>query len=326
MSDSQPPVWGSAPWDGRDLGPTLPDEALTEGTLLAGPAFGGDDAYGDDVYADDADVPEQARRADEAVLSERATDSGGYPGPPRPAEAVIAALRAAPGPGELDGEAAARATFSLLTLPGARPPAALSGPLPVRRADGGSRRPPGSHRRPSRAQWEGRRRITAALVGAGAAVAGVIALTCALNGTGTKPPEAAPTVPVTSSAAAPSASPAVKQQAVEGHGAPTQVSTPVTSPTPSAAQQAALCREYLDWWSGNWQTWKSAAGQLSPLAGGRRKIDGYCFDLLGQRAGSSGSGGQQAYQPGAAGSHGSFGNGPGGSGNGQGGPGGQDAH
>ena len=316
MSDSLPPVWGSAPWDGRGPGPLLPDEALTEEMLLAGPAFD------DEVGGAGEDVPDEARRADEAVLSGLTGASGGFPGPPRPAGAVVTALLAAPGPGELDGEAAALATFRLLRLPGARPPAALSGPLPVRPADGGSRRPPGSHRRPSRAPWHGRRRMTAALAGAVTAAAGVITVTGLLTGSGSgsgsgaRPAEAGPTAPAARSAAAPSTSPAVKQQAVEGHGAPSEVPTPTTSPAPSAAQLTTWCHEYVDPWSSSRHDWKAAVKQLSPVAGGKRKIDGYCWDMLGGAAGWPGSGSQQPYQPGAANGHGGFGNGPGGPGNG----------
>ncbi len=306
MSDSQPPVWGSAPWDEPDL------------------CFG---------EGDGEDVPAAVARADDAVLSGLSGlsgASGGFPGPPGSAETVVAALRAGPGPGELDGEAAARAVFRLRTLPAARPPAALSGPLPVRGADGGSRRPPGSHRRPSRAPWHGRRRMTAVLAGTAVALAGGIAVTFALSGSAGGPAKAGLVAPLTthnaaapSSRPAPFSSPAAKQQAVEGHGERTQVPAPATSPTLSPAQETALCHEYVDPWSSGWKDWKAAVARLSPVAGGRRKIDEYCWNLLGGAAGSPGSGSQQPFQPGSANHYGGHGNGPGG--DGQAGPGGPDA-
>ena len=127
-----------------------------------------------------------------------------------PVAGVLAALRAAPAPDELDGEAAARAAFRLFMLPEAARLADACGPLPQvpaqfhqvavagegrpdgpgptvvlpRTAPGGPRHARPRHARPRpRLPWPGRWQVMAAACGAAAAViVGVAALAGAFSG------------------------------------------------------------------------------------------------------------------------------------------------
>jgi hypothetical protein len=213
-------------------------------------------------------------------------------GPLRPVAGVMAALRAAPGSGELDGEASARAAFRMFMLSEAGDTAAsgraATSPMPPLAADGVLRVRARSGRPPRHARQRSRRPV-AGLLGVAAAVAGVIAITCALTGpwgnSGPPAGNAANTPAVTASSSA-------YQQGLEGgakkeptpHPAPTVSVTTRSAAAPGSSQvpgPEALCREYLDnlRTPANPPAVRTAIKQLGLLAGGRQRIGAYCAGL-----------------------------------------------
>jgi hypothetical protein len=201
-------------------------------------------------------APIGERDLDDAVLS---GDTARVPAALQPATAVMAALRAAPAPGELNGEAAARAAYRLFMLSESGwPSRSVADPLITAEAVGR----PHSHRRVSRSQWRGRRRA-AVLLGAAAAAASVVAVVCALTfsgGPSGQPEQKALNPPA-------SAAPSSAGQRVLGGGAPrkqvpTAAATSAAPGSPAATATAgpgrasspqALC-----------QRWLSSSGHAGP--------------------------------------------------------------
>jgi hypothetical protein len=248
-----------------------------------------------DTLAPDEDLaPEEARDL-EALLSGRVAVPGG-----QPVAAVLSALRAVPAPGELDGEAAALAAFRLFVLPeGNWPAPAAPGPLTVTRPLTESSPltltrpltvtplPSGARHRRSRGSWPGRR--PAALLGAGAVAAGVVALLCLLlipgGGPGRGPDIAAGNGPA-------SASGTTAKPQLQGSGASEPLPSPAAS-RPAAGQSAAatgphspaaLCRQYLALLGhlgspGSRDAAKEILRQLSAELGGRGKATAYCLTV-----------------------------------------------
>lgn len=221
---------------------------------------------------------------------------------PEPLARAVAALRAAPAPAELDGEAAARAAFRLFMVPDedrqARPAAgradgAATLMLPGASPDGGperlerSARPPRPPRqRRRRVPWRGSRRAMA-LAGATAAAAvivGVAALAGAFSGPGGRPWPAGPHSSATAPVAEPSGRPT--SPVLEGGAArePTVRPTPTPSGQPAGAGAGAapapeeLCVQYFA--SGEAPGY-SVIQQLTELAGGAWNISHYCDEQLG---------------------------------------------
>jgi hypothetical protein len=156
------------------------DDALLDGALLDGPLFDGP------LF--DGPLLDGPLAAD--------------PGSPHPVADVLAALRAAPDPAELDREAAARAAFRMF-----QPDEAAPGPL----ARSQARSQPPRRQRPHRPRGGGRRPgrgLATALLGAAAAVVVALVLAFSLSGGGSGQPGAR--LPVTH------AVPSGGEQKVEG--------------------------------------------------------------------------------------------------------------
>ena len=224
-----------------------------------------------------------------------------------PVAAVLAALRAAPGPGELDGEAAARAAFRLF-LPheaGVSGGAPALAPLrqeagtgqrgPVRQ--GSPARPPQTmrggprHRRPRRrAPRHGRWQVMAVACGAAAVViVGGIALAGVFSGGNGHPGV------LGSSSGATSAAPQATSPGSNGvEGTASKAPTPTPTPSHSAGQSSGgasaspgpseLCRQYLESIGHPGSRSDRAAARddlqrLSDLAGGPWHVLGYCLQL-----------------------------------------------
>ena len=240
----------------------------------------------------------QHERALDAALSGEA----GYPAVVLgPVAGVLAALRAAPAPDELDGEAAARAAFRLFVRPGAGPvgDAHPSAPLPQLPAQfhqvamAGAGRPdepgptvvlpraaPGGprHARPRRpAPWPGRWQVMAAACGAAAAVIiGVAALAGAFSGPGGAQGRSG-------------LRPSPQLSSASSHRVTSSVlgtATARPTPPPSPVSPQVLCRQAMDDFMHRYQSENQAAEnavlqQLSKLAGGEPGIIGYCARQLG---------------------------------------------
>jgi hypothetical protein len=254
-------------------------------------------------------TPEEERDL-EAVLSGKPgraqPGQAGHPGPRQPAAAVLAGLRAAPVPGELDGEAAARTAYRLFVLPAGGWPAAAGGaasapaaPVPPAWPAGNGPRPlsrPGPrHRRPRRrVPWPGRR-PGAALLGAAVVAALLVALVCVLvlpwGSLGHPGPRASAAQAVFKSNGS-----TAKQAEPLGSG------TKVASPRPTAARsgtadpsagpgrgskQEALCQQYLASLEhpAAWRADNRLARQLSRAAGGLLNVQGFCAALGSRPAG-----------------------------------------
>jgi hypothetical protein len=230
-----------------------------------------------------------------------------------PVAGVLAALRAAPAPDELDGEAAARAAFRLFVRPEAGPAgdAHPSAPLPQvpahfhQVAVAGAGRPdePGPtvvlpraaprgprHARPRRpAPRPGRWQVMAAACGAAAAVIiGVAALAGAFSGpSGQQGRSGSRAVPPSSSASSHRATSSVLGTA-----------TARPTPRPSTVSPQALCHQFMDYFMHPYQP-TSRSGedavvqQLSKLAGGQPGIIGYCAGQLGMDRAHGDKGGFQ---------------------------------
>jgi hypothetical protein len=247
-------------------------------------------------------APQRERDLD-ALLSGKA----GYPTVMLgPVAGVLAALRAAPGPGELDGEAAARAAFRLFLPAEAAAPGAAPGPAPLhQRAAAAQGGPDGQgvtaglpltvpggprHRRPRRqAPRHGRWQVMAVACGAAAVViVGVVALAGSFSGGGGQHGRAGQPL-----SAAPSVTDATSippKSQVDGRAS--TAPTPRTAPSP---QPVALCRQYMDFFThrepaANWAKEAAVVQQLRTLAGGLPQITGYCFRQLGMAGAGSGQG------------------------------------
>lgn len=266
----------------------------------------------------------QRERDLEALLSGEA----GYPAAVHgPVAGVLAALRAAPAPDEIDGEAAARAAFRFFMLPEAGPAGDAHPSAPLPQVSGrfhpgavaGAGRPdePGPtvvlpravprgprHARPRRpAPWPGRWPVMAAAGGAAAAViVGVAALAGAFSGPGGQPgPSGLRTTAQSTSASSHRATSSVLGTAT---ARPTPRPTPVSPQT--LCQQA---RDYVMHPPANRSAEDAVVQQLSKLAGGQRQIIGYCVRQLGldrahgDKAGFQGGAGGPAAgnQPGGGG-------------------------
>jgi hypothetical protein len=238
-------------------------------------------------------APLEERDLDDAVLS---GDTARVPAARQPAAAVMAALRAAPAPGELNGEAAARAAYRLFVLPESGwPSRSVADPLITAEAVGR----PHSHRRVSRRRWPGHRPF-AALLGASAAAASVVAVVCALTGSGGSAGTSPQKALSTQAAAVPSGA---RQRVLEGGATPEQTpasaataagSSRGTSAAPGAGQAPtpqALCQEWLSFsehpGSADRSAEHSLAKQLTALAGGKQLVF-YCFAQLSHSPRSGG--------------------------------------
>jgi hypothetical protein len=256
----------------------------------------------------------QRERDLDALLS----DTAGYPvvvlGPVADA---LAALRAAPAPDELDGEAAARAAFRLFMLPAAGMAGGAPVPDPLREvpaplheaAAAGQGYPDGQgatvvlpmtvpggprHARPrSRLPRPGRWQAAAVACGAAAAVIVFVAgLAGAFSGPGGQQ-------------AGPGHQPSVQASGTSSKHPTSSVLGTATAhpvPRPSTVNPEALCRQYMEFFtrpesSSDWSAEKARGEQLSSLAGGRMRIMGYCA----RHSGTGASGGSQGYQGGAGG-------------------------
>jgi hypothetical protein len=218
-----------------------------------------------------------------------------------PVADAMAALRAAPRPDELGGEAAARAAFRLFVLPDAGQAGAASGPGPLRRvaAAGQHRldrqRPPAGlpraasagprHGRPRRrvpwrASWQV---MTVAGSAAAAVIVGAVALAGVFSGPSGHQGTAGqrPSASVTATASSDRAT-----SSVLGRGAGTVPAAPSTPrPAAGSAGPDELCREWVEYLlhPGPHQSWaqSSVYQQLSRLAGdGPARIGLYCARRL----------------------------------------------
>jgi hypothetical protein len=258
----------------------------------------------------------QRERDLDALLSGEA----GYPVMvPRPVADALAALRAAPAPDELDGEAAARAAFRLYLLPGAGAAGGAHGssafpqvPAPFRQgavagagcpdgqgltvvlpraAPGGPRHARPRRRLPRHGRWQ----VMAAACGTAAAViTGVVALAGGFSGPSGH--QGQPGQPPSASASSASSHRAISSVLGTATARPT--------PTPSAVSPQALCRQFMDFLTHpeprtNWPAENAVVQQLAKLSGGQLRIIEYCVGQLG----AGGHGHDPAFQggPGAPG-------------------------
>ena len=218
---------------------------------------------------------------------------GSFPAGLRPVAQTLDALRAAPMPAELGGEAAARADFRRIML-GAGSGAWSSDDntdertliLPVEAAGVGARPLQGRHRRQRpvrRGNWQAK--ALAGVAAAAVVVVGVGALTGTFSGSGSQPAQSG-TSPSATSATSPSA--ASGSKGVEGSASATREPTHSSSPTASQqsgdgtdTQPSELCREY---YAPEEPLRKQDAiarfHQLSDLAGGPMNVYSYCLQFL----------------------------------------------
>jgi hypothetical protein len=252
----------------------VPDDDMSDSL----PADGGPDPYdGRDLQrllsGEDVPLPEGMRRV----------------------ARTLDALRAAPLPAELAGEASARAAFRQIMLAGNSGPASSgSGAdgahtliLPTRARGAGPRavtRPRHAHRRPrQRGRWQPK-----ALAGAAAAavIVGGIALAGTFSGAAGHPRQAGRTAGATSPAPE---SGRANSNGLEGNASKEPTPRPTASQStaggPDAESEAkALCRQYLGFIMhhesrSDWAAEGGTYDQLSNLAGGSWRIVGYCVDL-----------------------------------------------
>jgi len=225
-----------------------------------------------------------------ALLSDR---TAGVPEPLVPVARALDALCAAPVPAELDGEAAARAAFRLLTVPGEGRPgqtaASQAGGAamlmrPARQAGG----PPAvvrhSHRRPRvRRQGPWQAMALAGTAAAAVVAVGVMALAGAFSGPGGhQEPPGHPAAP-----AAESSGRSTSQ--VFGAGAKDKTASPApsASTTPEAAGPAELCSQYFAFIArpgrpSGWAAEDYIVRRLTGLAGSVWNINAYCYAQLGE--------------------------------------------
>jgi hypothetical protein len=252
-------------------------------------------------------------------------EAGNTPLALRPVESTLAALRAAPAPRELSGEATARAAFRVL----ARPPvpwtaAAEHGtvtqdtlvlPPAEHLLSRAGRRPPRAarHRR-RRAMLDGHRSaIALTSIGVVAVIVIAVAVTGAIPGSigqmtsfGSHPTSAAPS--------AAGSGPARSSLDGTGHAShpiarPAVTGAPTVSPS-ATRSPATLCREFFGPSAQDSAERSALLGELARLAGGPDKVGTYCFPYL-----SFWAKGQRTYPTLPAGVHG-YPGGPGDSGSG----------
>jgi hypothetical protein len=212
---------------------------------------------------------------------------------------TLDALRAAPTPPELAGEASARAAFRQIMLASGSGPARPGGGaggahtliLPTQARGAGPRvvtRPRHAHRRPrQRGRWQLK---ALAGVAAAAVIAGGIALAGTFSGAGGHPGQ------LGRGSSATSPTPESGRSNSNGlEGTATKEPTPRPTPSHSASQPTgsgsgtesearALCRQYLTFITRpESRSDRTAEGgtydQLSNLAGGSWRIVGYCVGL-----------------------------------------------
>jgi hypothetical protein len=222
----------------------------------------------------------------------------------RPVARTLDALRSAPMRAELSDEAAARAAFRAIMLPGASQPARPAGGadeartliLPARAADP---RPPAvprprprhAHRRPPRqGRWRSRALVGVAGAAAAVVIVGGVALAGVFSGGNGRPGL------LGSSSGATSAAPQTGNPGSNGvEGTASKEPTASPAPSRSAGQQSSsganaapgpseLCRQFLESFAhpGSRSDWAAERGdlqQLSSLAGGAGHILGYCTQL-----------------------------------------------
>jgi len=214
-----------------------------------------------------------------------------------PVADALAALRAAPAPDELGGEAAARAAFRFFMLPATGPAGGAALPAPLHQGTGpGHGHPDGQastvvlpmtppagprHARPRPRSWPGRGQAVAAACGVAAAViVGVAALAGAFSGPAGQQARAGH-------------QPAVQASDTSSkHSTSSVLGTATTRPTPRpsgsghAASPKALCYEYMKFFThpespADWSHEAALGKQLSSLAGGRLHVMSYCARQLG---------------------------------------------
>ncbi|HEX9042068.1 MAG TPA: hypothetical protein VF838_13730 [Trebonia sp.] len=223
-----------------------------------------------------------------------------------PVADALAALRAAPAPHELAGEAAARAAFRLFVLP----EAGVAGDAPVpalqqapaiphqgaaaspghpdgegstvvlpRTAPGGPRHARPRRRLPRPGRWQP---MAVACGAAAAVIVCVVALAGAFSGSSGQQgrPGQRPSLQATDTSS--------KRPASSVLGTATAHPVPSTS-TDSPAE---LCRKYMDFFTdqeapADWSGEKAIGQQLSSLAGGWTRIVDYCAGQLGAGASRS---------------------------------------
>lgn len=233
-----------------------------------------------------------------------------------PVAGALAALRAAPSPDELDGEAAARAAFRLFMRP--EPELADGAPAPalvLHGAVAGEGRPDRQsatvvlpmaapagprHARPRpRLPWPGRWQVMTAVGGAAAAViVGVAALAGAFSGPAGQ--QARPGHPSSPQPASTSS----KRPTSSVLGTATARPAPRPSGSGQASSPGALCQQYIGFFThpANWSTEYAVVKQLSGLAGGWMRITGYCAKQFGAEGFPGGSGAPDSgYQQGYGG-------------------------
>jgi hypothetical protein len=221
---------------------------------------------------------------DERDLDSLLSGEAGYPtvilGP---VAGVLDALRGAPAPDELEGEAAARAAYRQLGLPGAGSPAGVpAGPRHRRVRQVRARHVRARRPLPSPRRWQ-----VMAVAGSAAAavIIGVAALAGAFSALGGHQGTAGPRT-ATQAAAGTNGGHATSP-VLEGGGSSVASARPTRragTPQPAAGYGAAdspeaLCRQYMSNYtqpgqSVNWQ-------QLSRLAGGPSRIHDFCVRQLG---------------------------------------------
>ncbi len=220
-------------------------------------------------------------------------DSVWLPDGMRPVAATLAALRGAPTKAELDGEAAARASFRQLMLAADNGAGravngagrAVNGHTLILPADGGPpphvvTRPRHAHRRPSRRPgWTGRAMASVAAGAAAVMVVGGIALAGGFSSAGPRSGQ-----PGQSASAA---NPATHGGSPGGGaglaGSATKEPThhPTSTASASAPSRSTLCRQYWTFFShhesqADWAAEKGNLQQLSMMAGGMWNINAYC--------------------------------------------------
>jgi hypothetical protein len=213
-------------------------------------------------------------------------DSVWLPDGMRPVAATLAALRGAPMRAELDGEAAARASFRRVMLAaGNGAGRAVNGHTLILPADGGPpphvvTRPRHAHRRPPRRPgWTGRAMAGVAAGTAAVMVVGGIALAGGFSSAGPGPGQ-----PGQSASAANSTTRGGSQAGGSGlAGSATKEPTPSPTNTASAStpNRSTLCRQYWTFFShhesrSDWAAEKGNLRQLSMMAGGMWNINDYC--------------------------------------------------
>lgn len=236
-------------------------------------------------------------------------DSVWLPDGMRPVATTLAALRGAPTRAELDGEAAARASFRQVMLATGNGAAgrAVNGHtliLPV----GGEppshvvTRPRHAHRRPARRPgWTGRALAGAAAGAAAVMVVGGIALAGGFSSAGPRPGQpgqSASAANSTTHGGSPGGGPGL-----EGSATKEPAPRPTNTASASGPNRSTLCRQYWTFFShhesrADWAAENGNLRQLGMMAGGMWNINDYCAGYIQWGAAppsgpGAGSGGNQ---------------------------------